>query len=1092
MDLNLIGLILSAIMGLFLLVSVLYGLIIGLKRSLRVGIYNLVLVVVLLFTCSLITNFIINFDLSSFGFTINGANTLNNAVINAIKSQEQVASIIENSPEVMDLIIKLPLMILTPLIFTVLYWLIKVVVFILSLPVKLIVVIVRRPKRDKNGNKIKVKKHHLAGAAIGLVTGLIALFATFVPIFGIGDIVTKINNYGVDSEGNIVETNTSLVLHAEENTEENTTTPLIEYFTHNTMIGEAIEIYNNSIGIQIAKAIGLQKLGTSTFNILTDTNINGVNVKLLDEIDNVLVVYSDVNSVITLINKDSLTKAEMTSLLTSANTILENSFESNLVKAIGNTLIPVVLDGIQNNPNFPIKLPNSITDDELKNAITQAVINQLKNYDTTAIKTNLQSIVSLIQVVNDNDILTPVYNKMKSGEDLNTEYLLTLLKNSRTDFSSKISEGITSINLISSLAPTLLDNGLKAGFEALDLTYTSHGITLETAKNVLNTIFINVIDGAKTIDFDSQFYVTKNTFGYLGNVLNISKNTDVISSEQYNDLIDVAQTKLNDIELPVNISKVINNLDNVSNWSTEMSKIGECFDDVTSTYLTITSDTFKISNVDLTKIGKVFDKLETTTLFSNAITPIYNEVLNMAKDNAGNYGEAINVLKITENTEVNWENELTALKPMFSKIESLTTTTYDSLSDTKDKLVDFCFTFDAIEQDANSTIYSAKMQALLEKIFEITATENTGTDVGTVCTDILAQLTIRKTEETKRTFTKCIIKGLFDFAESIIPEPTDFSDSTLQAMITEIKLKISQVNAGTLQADLEKELDYIIDFAEFAGDFANLDSLTEEELAEFEDFLDSLSESVIFTRTKNYALLYTLNLIANNLPNNSDTNIQAMLNEIKDNIQDLNVNNITLSNLEKEINYLKDFENYTDYFNDLENLTDEQKTDLEDFLISLSDSVILNNCETHILNAIVDIAADSITGSDDLNIKNIIRSLKNNINVSISTLIDDLNSVKNDANTFDNLEIDTMDTTEISNTLNSIRAKDSFSNSFTNSIMNNLLDKINDDAQANTLLPATKKLEIATYVNTNKLSDSSTITNTTYKDILDGLKALFE
>ncbi len=987
-----IKLAISGLMLLFLITSVLYGLIVGFKESLATGIYNLVLVVILLIFINLITNQVINADLSWLGINVNGASSINQILIDKICEQPDVNSILASNPDAIDLIIKLPTMIVTPVLFTILYWLVKIVVFIPTLIVKIFVKIFSPKKKDANGKIIKKKKRHGYGALMGLATGVIAIFATFVPIFGIGNIATSLNSYKVDSNGTIVAEKS---VSAEGETTQ-TTTSLLEYLfkDSNGNVSKYIDAYNSCVGVNITKYLGIKALGTVTFNNLSTTKVNNVKIKLVDEVDNALVVYVDYSNAMELYTKDTLTQEEMSTLINYLDNFVNGTFNSNIVKAVGNTLVPTILDKVLNDPNFIIQIPEEIKKDEFKYALTRAILETIKNYDMPIVNENINQIINILKVTNDNNILTPLYNKLRKNEEISQKELLSLLKNSKDDFSENLSNFITSINLLKDIAPQAVDSSLDALFDMMNLTYTTNNISKDDASNVIKTLIKNFIDGAKTLDLDSKLYVSKNTFGYIGNLINILKDDKVLTTTQYNEVINYVQTKAKEIDLPVDITKAINNLSNVENWQVEMTKISNAFDDFNEIYNTIDTKNIDITTLDLAKIGILFNKLETTTIFNNAITPIYNDVLNLTKNSGLNdYASVLDILKIDETINVNWENELVSIKPLLNSIVEFKDMSFTDIKSSL-KLIDFCGKFDEVEQNTKSTVYSTKMESLLKEI--IVTTKNLAS--SGVITEVCDQVSNKLNNRTTETLETCVIKGIFSYSETLIPSLDTFTDDNIKAMITEIKTNLSKINNNEITTNLRNEIDYMITFSEIIEDLQNFDSLTDEQITNISNVLDSLSESKIF-----------------------------------------------------------------------------------------------NGVKTHITNAIIDTAINSIT-NDDLNIKGLLEDLKNNLpNIGISTMLNDLKTIQDKVSNLTNVDITTMDTTEVSNALETIRNTETFDDNFTNNVMKNLLTKANTDAQANTLLPDDKKQEIANYCEYNKTNlDNTTITSTTYKTILDGLKNLFE
>ncbi|MBO5888924.1 MAG: hypothetical protein J6Q58_02155, partial [Clostridia bacterium] len=135
MDLKLISLLITGVVLLIILLSSIIGIIKGFKKSLASGIFNLILVIVLLIFTKLITNLLINADLSGLNIIVDGekVTSLNQLIINMLQEEPSIANMLQSSPETVELITSLPVLIASPIVFTVLFWGIKLIAFIFEL-----------------------------------------------------------------------------------------------------------------------------------------------------------------------------------------------------------------------------------------------------------------------------------------------------------------------------------------------------------------------------------------------------------------------------------------------------------------------------------------------------------------------------------------------------------------------------------------------------------------------------------------------------------------------------------------------------------------------------------------------------------------------------------------------------------------------------------------------------------------------------------------------------------------------------------------------------------------------------------------------
>ena len=811
---KLISLILSLACLAFVVIGVLYGLIVGFKKSLASGIYNLVLVIVLVLVTSSLTTLVLQFDISNLNLQANGTvcATLGDYIVAQIESNPDIANAITNHPEIKDVILSLPSLLASPFIFLALFWTIKIVVFIISLPINLIIFCVNKSKQknkvknqkmleqkvnpalDKltpetsaqiksqfeQSRKQKPKKHRLAGMACGLVIGLIAVFATLIPFFGFGSAIIKLDEIKMDGTTGTV----SIMLYADDGTSKNSQSLLESLFGKETsqMITSA---YKNNVAVNVTRCIGMEAIGKGAFNQLTKTKINGQEVKLLSDLETVMNVYADCYDIYNSLNKQTLTKEEMTEVLNKADKTVDTIFEIKFLTAVGNTILPVFVDSILNDPNFPVKLPDEISKDEVKNLIVSQALVTISNYDFGFVKDVLKDLIGILKTVNDNNILTPVYNDINAETKLTENDYINLIKASNEDFANKIASQITTITFIKDMSPTLIDGAFEAIFNAMNKTYTTNNITKEKAAQTFATIIENGINIIKTINPTSELYVSKQTFPLAGTILDITKDTEVLTMAQYNDLIDFVQSKVTETTntLPINISGVIDNMSKVSSWKTELSKIADAFEDFETFYPSIKTE-INIETINLSLAGKIFDKLELTTLFGSEIRPIFNDVLDKAKTSLTGYETAIEILKIKDSdipvtgslAKVEWENELTALSPLIKEIFKFKDLTLSGNNkEDADKLIAICQKFDEVEQNEKSKIYSKKMHPLLTEI--MTIAKNQDSENAGLYENIILRLNNRKPTET---LTDCVEKGAITYAveKSIVDMTTEHGIKT--------------------------------------------------------------------------------------------------------------------------------------------------------------------------------------------------------------------------------------------------------------------------------------------------------------------------
>ncbi len=858
-----LSLVLSILMLAFIVIGALYGLIVGFKKGLISGIYNLVLVVLLIIITSSITTLVLQMDLSSFGLSANGVtcNTLGDYLCELIQSNPEISNAITSHPELKDVILTLPSLIASPFIFVVLFWAIKLIVFIISLPINLIIHLCTKGKKkqvDARGKEIKPKKRRLLGMACGIVIGLIAVFATMIPIYGLGSALIKLDEIKMTDSGS------SIVLYAEgeddDSGEENESKSLLESLVGKDTSEIIISAYKGNVAINVTRIIGFEAIGGRAFNSLTRTKINGTEVRLLDDITNLANVYANYVDIYNLLSKETLTQTEMTDVLTKTDDTINKVFNVKFLTAVGNTVFPIVVDSILNDPDFPIQIPDDIKKDEIKNYIVEQALITLQEYDFTFVKDVLLSITDILKTTNDNGILTPVYNSIKTETSLTTKDYVNLIKNTNTTFAHDISTKLCNIQFIKDMSPTFVDSLFTGVFKAIDSPYSSNDITKEKASSFISNAIENAIETVKTLELESSLYCTKNSFSYIGKILDSIKDPEVLTNVQYQDLVEFVQTKATNFtsSLPVDLTGVINNISSVTNWTDELEKISETFDDLSDFYDKIKLEGVDINTLDLTTLGRMFNKLELTTLFGDEIRPIYNDMLETSKSSLTDYSSALEILKITDadlteanQTKVDWENELTAISPLIKEILKFKDTPLPESDTEKAKvLISLCNKFDDVEQNQNSKIYGKKMQPLLTEVFTIS--KNLDAENSELYDDVIYRLNNRKPNET---LTNCVEKGAITYA----------INTALDSISTEHGIKDALTKAKDFIIE-NNTLDKLLDSLETIN--SEIDSLKNLDCSDItnitDETIDSLANSLNkIKNTGSFPVSFTNEIMSN-------------------------------------------------------------------------------------------------------------------------------------------------------------------------------------------------------------------------------------
>ena len=162
--------------AMFLILGVLLGLRRGLvKAAIRIAtiIISCVLVV---FLVQPITTAILTADLSSAGLVVGDVpvTTINDTIVNYIGSMGGVAQLLATSPTLVAVINSIPAMLVNMLLFVVLFFIIKGILYFVDIIINKIVI-----KKDSDK-----PKRRIWGAVVGGVQGIICFLFVFIPIAG--------------------------------------------------------------------------------------------------------------------------------------------------------------------------------------------------------------------------------------------------------------------------------------------------------------------------------------------------------------------------------------------------------------------------------------------------------------------------------------------------------------------------------------------------------------------------------------------------------------------------------------------------------------------------------------------------------------------------------------------------------------------------------------------------------------------------------------------------------------------------------------------------------------------------------------------
>ena len=262
MSASAIGWIISIVFVVILIAGFFIGFWRGLKRSVVNLVISLVGIIVSFFITPLITQAILNISI-----TVNGqATTINNALVDSLKNNEEIASLIDNNPNLDTFFSGLPAAIANVVMFIAVALLVELVCYIIY---KILAVTCLKYKPG-------AKKLRWFGGGVGLIKTFIFSIFIFIPfaaLIGTVDYVTQDRTYfaAAQEEGQSDSENPE---HLIDSVLPSSLHPIISGLENNLLI----------------KICSASNLDNAMFDYLTKVEVDGKNVEIREEIENGYVI----------------------------------------------------------------------------------------------------------------------------------------------------------------------------------------------------------------------------------------------------------------------------------------------------------------------------------------------------------------------------------------------------------------------------------------------------------------------------------------------------------------------------------------------------------------------------------------------------------------------------------------------------------------------------------------------------------------------------------------------------------------------------------------------------------------------------------
>ncbi len=588
MNATAIGWIITAIIAWLLIYSFFVGYKRGLGKTFFRFCWIFVTAVILIFVTPLISSYLNSYDLSSLNLDIAGPVTkLSDIGVNILNSLNLGPEISE-SQVVITFAENFPIMILNVLLFVLLFYLTKWILYPLWAVIASKIFDKEKNKKKQYEKRVKnfkkkgmpieeeipvsvavTNKRRGLGGILGLITGAFICALTFTPIVGINNIYQNVY------AGVVVEN------------KDGVETPYIEEVVENKEVLSYANSYEISVGKKILDYSGMSFLSNFLFDNMAVIEVNNEKVYLSNEVDFGIDFY---NSVIKIQNflqtTEPATKDSLDTFLTNVKELVFKVNNSKLIYVLGDEVLPRLADDyILENENFKVTIGGNDYTDLIRDSYRDSTKNS--PIDVSSAQRQVNSIVDIAVLLNNNEILAPFYNGEISTID---EVMLELSKNlkDKKTFSSQLVDSLYNIDLLEGQYGKLIDGFIEELFINNNLGEFSSNVNVlnQNLKNELKTILENiliVIDNyvnSENYDFGLN---TRQTLESAGKILNSAKSV-LLSQTSYTSLVNYFKDEANKIveKSFADLSQVVNQIINVENWENELRSLSSLYQSIIS------------------------------------------------------------------------------------------------------------------------------------------------------------------------------------------------------------------------------------------------------------------------------------------------------------------------------------------------------------------------------------------------------------------------------------------------------------------------------------------------------------------------------
>lgn len=681
----------SILLLVFVFFGFLWGIIRGLKKTVSRGLFLLLISVLLIFIAVPITNLILKFKISV-TMNLSGTEIFGKFSIAELLAEIMKAYIgpefVAKYPNFADSLVSFGIIFVNSIVYLVLFWVLKYLLLPLNVLLTKLIFPKKRPKKMadavgfaadaesgeprsiegdnqtiaeaetssgeaiisqpvKRGKgkkikepKVKEKKKRMLGGLVGIVVGLIVTFNTMLPIYGIFDIL-----------------DTTKELKLENITDEPTDLNTLS----DGMFDEITNGYKSSVMKAISKYTGLEAAGLVGFDKVTTADFDGEKITLRKEVSAVIETIEQVDHFFGIYNeysKDSfknITQEQLDELITEIRVVLGKCENIKIVDCLADYMLPIAC-------GFMVKADLKITQSPAVDAlIKETLVTLIENSGIDAFQ-EIYRLLDIAEYTSDQGLLL----KVLKGD---TDDIIGLIKGLDEDFGEQITNKIFALQTVDATLPQVYNIGLTFFEEATDFGYSESEITKNTLQEKLTELVDNTFKLARTMDSSSPMMVTFDSIKPLGRLLNTVKNSGLLNSETYTNLVSFATQKLKGITnsiLPEELVDVVNNqiienMNTVNDWESEMNTISRAIDQLRAVDGGIIGEVeegkvirvgngvnFEMTEATVNNLGKALDILEKSVLFGveveqqayqngpyhkgTTITKLLASLCDMAKD----------------------------------------------------------------------------------------------------------------------------------------------------------------------------------------------------------------------------------------------------------------------------------------------------------------------------------------------------------------------------------------------------------------------------------------------------------------------------